>query len=129
LLLSALMAADWVLIPYVPHPLSLEGVRQLTRVLFKIISGPNQGLKLAGFLPMMAADHIRQHRSVNGDVAHQFGDRRILPGIRNDIRLAEAFGAGQPIQYYAPRSRSAADFAVLATAMTQKLWPGELPPG
>ncbi|WP_075354295.1 ParA family protein [Desulfovibrio sp. DV] len=122
LLLNALMAADWVLVPYVPHPLSFEGVRQLTRVLFKIISGPNQGLKLAGFLPMMAAEHIRQHRAVNSDVARQFGDLRILPGIRNDIRLAESFGAGKPIHYYAPQSRAAEDFAILAAVITEKVW-------
>lgn len=122
LLLNALMAADWVLVPYVPHPLSFEGVRQLTRVLFKIISGPNQGLKLAGFLPMMVAEHIRQHRAVNSDVARQFGDLRILPGIRNDIRLAESFGAGKPIHYYAPQSRAAEDFAILAAVITEKVW-------
>jgi chromosome partitioning protein len=122
LLLNALMAADWVLIPYVPHPLSFEGVRQLTRVLFKIISGPNPGLKLAGFLPMMAAEHIRQHRAVNSDVARQFGDLRMLPGIRNDIRLAESFGAGKPVHYYAPQSRAANDFAVLAAAISEKVW-------
>lgn len=121
LLLNALMAANLVLIPYVPHPLSFEGVRQLMRVLFKIISGPNQGLKLAGFLPMMTAEHIRQHRTVNKDIAQQFGDLRILPGIRNDIRVAEAFGAGKPVHYYAPRSRAAEDFALLAAVVDTKI--------
>jgi len=117
LLLNALMAADWVLVPYVPHPLSFEGVRQLMRVLFKIISGPNPGLKLAGFLPMMTAEHIRQHRVVNSDVARQYGDMRMLPGIRNDIRLAESFGAGKPVRYYAPQSRAAVDFTLLASVL------------
>lgn len=121
LLLNALMAADWVLVPYVPHPLSFEGVRQLMRVLFKIISGPNPGLKLAGFLPMMTAEHICQHRAVNSNVARQYGDMRMLPGIRNDIRLAESFGAGKPIRYYAPQSRAAVDFTLLASVLIKTI--------
>jgi chromosome partitioning protein len=113
LLLNALTAANWVVVPYMPHPLASEGARQLMRVLFKIISGSNQQLKLAGFLPMMANDNIRIHRKINNDVEHQFGASRMLPVIRNDIRLVEAFGEGKPIRHYAPKSRAAEDFAQL----------------
>lgn len=98
---------------------SSEGVKQLMRVLFKIISGSNQQLKLAGFLPMMGNDQIRIHRSVTGDVAHQFGASPVLPAIRSDIRLAQAFAAGKPIRYYAPNSRGAADFAQLGAFLAQ----------
>ena len=69
---------------------------------------------------MMASDHIRQHRTVNSEVAHQFGALRILPGIRNDIRLAESFGLGKPIHYYAPKSRAAEDFSLLASILIEK---------
>lgn len=121
LLLNALSAANGVLVPFVPHPLSYEGVRQLMRVLFKIMSKQNPDLKLLGFLPMMAAEHIRQHRIVTGDVARQFGAPRVLAGIRNDIKLAESFAAGLPIRHYAPSSRGAQDYAALAVCMAQLL--------
>ena len=121
LLLNALSAANWVLVPFVPHPLSYEGVRQLMRVLFKVMSKQNPGLKLLGFLPMMSADHIRQHRSITGDVARQFGAPRVLPGIRNDIKLAESFAAGLPVRQYAASSRGALDYAALAVCLTQLL--------
>ncbi len=117
LLLNALTAAHWVLVPYVPHPLSLEGMRQLMRVLFKVMSGANPHLKILGLLPTMAAEHIRQHRLVTGEVSRQFGAPRVLAGIRNDIRLAEAFGAGKPIRRYAPKCRGAEDFAALAATL------------
>jgi len=42
----------------------------------------------------------------------------VLPGIRTDIKLAEAFGAGQPIRAYAPRSRAADDFLALGEGVT-----------
>ncbi|MBN2232894.1 MAG: ParA family protein [Deltaproteobacteria bacterium] len=114
LLVNGLMAATRVLVPYVPHHLSFEGVRQLTRVLFKIMTGENRGLKIIGFLPTMAATHIRQHRTVTGQVAWEFGAKRVLPGIRNDIRLAESFAAGRPIRLYSPHCRGAEDFLSLA---------------
>jgi chromosome partitioning protein len=121
LLLNALTAANWVLVPYIPHHLSYEGVRQLMRVLFKVMSNANPSLKILGFLPTTAAEHIRQHRAVTGEVARQFGAHRVLPGIRNDIRLAEAFAAGKPVRHYAPRSRGAQDFAQLAESLASVL--------
>jgi chromosome partitioning protein len=119
LLLNALTAANWVVVPFVPHPLSSEGVKQLMRVLFKIISATNQQLKLAGFLPMMGNENIRIHRTVTGDVSNQFGASRLLPFIRNDVRLCESFAAGKPIRYYAPKSRAAQDFAQLGAFLSQ----------
>jgi chromosome partitioning protein len=87
------------------------------RVLFKVMSGHNPGLKVLGLLPMTSAEHIRQHRSVTNDVARQFGAHRVLKEIRNDIRLAEAFAVGKPARYYAPSSRGAQDFAELAASL------------
>lgn len=121
LLLNALTAANWVLVPYVPHHLSFEGMRQLMRVLFKVMSGGNPQLKILGFLPIMVAEHIRQHRLVTGEVSRQFGAPRVLPGIRNDIRLAESFGVGKPIRQYARKCRGAEDFAALAATLAPLL--------
>ena len=124
LLLNALAAASWVLVPYVPHHLSFEGVRQLMRVLFKVMTRDNPHLKILGFLPTTVAEHVRQHRQVTSEVSLQFGAHRVLPGIRNDIRLAEAFAVGRPIRHYAPKSRGAQDFAALAAALAAILAKG-----
>lgn len=121
LLVNALIAATRVLIPYVPHHLSYEGIRQLTRALFRIMTRENRDLKILGFLPTMSAAHIRQHREVAGQVSHEFGALKALVGIRNDIRLAESFATGLPIRYYAPKSRGAEDFASLARELIAKL--------
>jgi len=119
LLINALNAAHAVIVPYVPHPLSLEGVKQLMRILFTVKSGLNPDLRILGFLPVMVAEHINQHRAISGEIAHQFGAPRVLPGIRTDIKLAEAFGAGQPIRAYAPRSRAADDFLALGQGVAK----------
>jgi len=121
LLISALSLAHGILIPYVPHHLSLEGVKQLMRVLFKVKTGVNPGLKILGFLPVMVSEHIRQHRAVIGEITHLFGAARLFPGIRNDIRLVESFGAGRPIRTFAPRTRAAEDFRQLGLALAPAL--------
>ena len=114
LLLNALTAADWVLIPYIPQALSLEGVKQLMRVLFKLISAQNSHLRILGFLPMQVHGQVRSHRKVTGEIARQFGSLRLLGGIRSDVRLAESFAAGQPIRLFGPKCRAAEDFVGLA---------------
>lgn len=121
LLMNALVAARWVLVPYLPHPLSFEGIRQLMRVLFKVICKHNPDLKVMGFLPMTGHAQIRQHRVTTAQVGQQFGAGRVLPGIRNDIRVAEAFAAGMPVTRYAPSSRGALDFRHLAALVAQLL--------
>jgi chromosome partitioning protein len=68
---------------------------------------------------MMGNENIRIHRTVTGDVSNQFGASRLLPVIRNDIRLSESFAVGKPIRYYAPKSRAAEDFAQLGAFLSQ----------
>ncbi len=121
LLLNALVAANWVLVPYVPHHLSYEGLRQLMRVLFKVITGENRNLKILGFLPMMAARNIREHRVITSEISRQFGTLKVLPGIRSDIKLAEAFSAGKPVRHFSPKCRGADDFADLANSLMTSL--------
>lgn len=121
LLLNALCAGDRVLIPFVPHFLAGEGVRQLARVLFKIASrGSNDNLRVLGFLPVMLDARVNLHRQVTEGLGQQFGRNRMLPGIRNDIRVAEAFATGQPLRYFAPKSRAAADYAEAVDALLQR---------
>lgn len=120
LLLNALYSADRVLVPFLPHFLAGEGVRQLARVLFKVGSSRENDEEpmLVGFVPIMIDQRIGQHKKVASGISSQFGALRMLPGVRNDIRVAESFAAGQPVRYYAPKSRAAHDYQQLADAAT-----------
>lgn len=121
LLMNALCAAGRVLVPFVPHHLSGEGIRNLARVLFKVASGPNPDLKLLALLPIMLDRRIGQHRSVTNGVSHQFGQGRMLSGIRTDIKLAESFAHRQPVRAYMPGCRGAEDYAVVACEIGERL--------
>ncbi|MEQ1529696.1 MAG: ParA family protein, partial [Methylococcales bacterium] len=123
LLLNALYCADRVLVPFLPHFLAGEGVRQLTRVLFRVGSNrAGEGAPmLVAFLPVMIDTRIGQHKKVVGSISNQFGALRLLPGIRNDIRVAESFAAGQPMRCFAPKSRAGQDYQILPDAVTALL--------
>lgn len=114
LLMNALVAAHRVLVPFVPHALSNEGIKSLARVLFKVSAGANPDLRLLGFLPLMVDRRIGHHRGVTEGVSHQFGARRMLSGVRGDIKLVDAFAHRMPVRYHAPRSRGAEDYAQAA---------------
>lgn len=120
LLLNALAAANWALIPFVPHPLAAEGARQLARVFFRVAMTTNTELRLLGLLPVMLDRRIGQHRRVQEQLASQFGAERLFNGIRNDIKLAEAFAAGQPAIRYAPRARGRQDYRALAEQLQSR---------
>ena len=121
LLMNALCAARRVLVPFVPHHLSGEGMRNLSRVLFRVVSGPNPDLKLLGFLPIMQDRRIGQHRSVTEGVARQFGLERLLSGIRTDIKLVESFTHRRPVRAYMPGCRGAEDYALAAREIGERL--------
>jgi len=121
LLMNALCAAGRVLVPFVPHHLSGEGIRNLARVLFRVASGPNPDLKLLALLPIMQDRRIGQHRIVTEGLARQFGHGRLLSGIRTDIKLAESFAHRQPVRSYMPCCRGAEDYAVAAREIGERL--------
>lgn len=123
LLLNALYSADRVLVPFLPHFLAGEGVRQLARVLFRVGSNrANEGVRmLVGYVPIMIDKRIGQHKQVAGNVSSQFGATRMLPGVRNDIRVAESFAAGMPVRYFAPKTRAALDYQSLTLSVRHLL--------
>jgi chromosome partitioning protein len=123
LLLNALTAANWAMIPFLPHPLAAEGARALARVFFRVAMSTNAELRLLGLLPIMLDRRIGQHKRVLEQLGSQFGPERIFNGIRNDIKLAEAFAAGQPVRNHAPRSRGRADYRALTDLLEERLAP------
>jgi len=113
-LISALVAAHSVLVPFVPHHLSAVGVRQLAKLFYKVATLHNPDLRLLGLLPIMMDRKLKLQQRVMADLGQQFGRERILRGIRSNIKLAEAFEAGEPIFSYAPRSSGAMDYQLMA---------------
>ncbi|MDI1472370.1 MAG: ParA family protein [Thermodesulfovibrio sp.] len=121
LLLNALVASDYVLVPFLPHFLSTEGIRSLARIFFKIATTENPSLKLLGLVPVMINQRIQQHRKVTENVSNQFGRNKVFSGIRTDIKLVEAFENHTPVKFYSPYSRGAVDYEILAEEVLREI--------
>ncbi|MBY0455366.1 MAG: ParA family protein [Burkholderiaceae bacterium] len=121
LLINALTAARGVVIPFVPHPLAAEGVKQFARLFFRIRISTNPDLKILALTPVQVNLAIVLHRQVIDALAQQFGHDKLVGFIRPDIKLAESFAVGRPIFDYAPRSRAATDYQLLTDELV-RLW-------
>ncbi|OLP61800.1 hypothetical protein BJF93_19085 [Xaviernesmea oryzae] len=119
LMVTALSAAQAVVIPFVPHPLAVEGVRQFARVFFSIRLGQNPGLKHVALLPVMANPHFLLHRRMIEALTGEFGAERIAGLIRTDIRLADAFFHRRPIFDHAPAGHGARDYEALVRHLAE----------
>ena len=114
LLINALSASDGVVVPFIPHHLAGIGVRQLAKLFYQVAMRHNTDLRLLGLLPIMHDRHVKLHRRVIEDMRKQFGIKRILRGIRPNIKLAEAFEAGEPVVNYDSRCRGSMDYQLMA---------------
>jgi chromosome partitioning protein len=108
---SGLVAARWLIIPIEPTFLSMDGLAQMTGILYKINADLNPELRLLGILPVKCDLRTNLARSVIAEIRQNFGDDNLLPAVRNDIKLAEAPSFGKTIFEYAPTCRGAQDYS------------------
>lgn len=113
---SALSAADWLLIPATPEFASETGISALTQAVFDLQkTGAN--LKLLGILPTMVDDRTAEHKGTIGELKKAFPDL-VLPSIRRRIAIAEAPGRGMPIWEY--DLNAAKDYAALISEVIRR---------
>ncbi len=118
LTLSALLAAEEVIAPMPLHFLALKGLAE-TQALIEKVRRNNPRLHLAGVLPTFFSPQLRHVRAVKQEIQKVFGERILLPPIRNSVRLAEAPSFGQTIFEYAPESPVADDYRRVVMAILE----------
>ncbi|MBE7204658.1 MAG: ParA family protein [Parafilimonas terrae] len=122
LLISALASAHHVLVPTQLHHLAVDGVGQFARSFFRVATTLNPGLRGLSILPVQVDLRITMQREALERLAARFGREHLLPGIRPDIALAEAFGREVPLRYFKPRSRAIRDFEVLCDHVMENIF-------
>lgn len=116
-LLAALAAANRIVIPAEPTPLASDGVNKLLNACTRAIQGRRFKASRVEILPVMVDKHLTLHRQTLGQWEGRFGHDRVLPAIRRNIKLAEAFSHQQPVAEYAPRCAGAQDYKVLCKTL------------
>lgn len=119
--INGLVAADWLVIPIELSFLSMDGLAQMMGILYRVNADLNRGLRLMGILPIKCDLRTNLAKSVLAEIKKNFGDERLFPAIRNDIKLAEAPSFGKTIFEYAPTCRGARDYEQLVEAILARV--------
>jgi chromosome partitioning protein len=114
LTITALTAADEVVIPLQCETLSHRGVGQMLSTIEDVRRLTNPGLKVAGLLPTMFDSRTNHAKEVLADVGSRYGLPVLEPPIRKSIRFAEAPRDGSSIIRFAPSHPGAQAYRALA---------------
>jgi chromosome partitioning protein len=120
LTVSALAAADGVLVPLQCEYFALEGVSELVATVRRVQGGLNPKLAIAGILLTMYDDRTNLSKEVADEVRRHFGDRVYQTVVPRNVRLAEAPSHGQPILQYDIKSRGAEAYLALAREVLRR---------
>ncbi|WP_456434229.1 ParA family protein [Thermosulfuriphilus sp.] len=118
LTLSALLATQAVICPLPLNFLALKGLAE-TKTLVDKVKGNNPSLCLRGILPTFFNLKLRHARAVLEEIRRVFGEKILLPPVRNSIRAAEAPSFGKTIFEYAPGSPVAEDYRRVAESILE----------
>ncbi len=117
LTITALTAADDVLIPMLCDALSQRGVTQLIETIGDVREFTNPSLRVVGVVATMFDSRTKEGRRVLQDVANQSGLRVLEPPVPRSVRFAEAPASGRSIFEYAPRHAGAEAYRQLVQVL------------
>ncbi len=114
LTVSALTAADGILVPLQCEYFALEGISELLATVKRVQAALNPRLSIAGIVLTMYDDRTNLSKDVADEIRRHFPDKVYETVIPRNIRLAEAPSHGQPIFQYDIKSRGAEAYLALA---------------
>ena len=121
LTVSALVAADGVLVPLQCEYFALEGISELLNTVRRVQSGSNPRLGIAGILLTMYDERTNLSKEVANEVRHYFGSKVFETVIPRNVRLAEAPSHGAPILQYDIKSRGAEAYLSVARELMERI--------
>jgi chromosome partitioning protein len=120
LTVSALAAADRVLVPVQAEYYALEGLSQLIRSLELVRVRLNARLRIAGILLTMVDARTRLSADVTAEVRQHFGRLVFQTAVPRSVRLAEAPSHGLPGIAYDRRSPGADAYWKVAMELVER---------
>jgi chromosome partitioning protein len=120
LTVSALVAADGVVVPLQCEYFALEGISALVSTVQRIRFSTNPKLTIAGILLTMYDERTNLSKDVASEVRRHFASRVYETIVPRNVRLAEAPSHGTPIFAYDIKSRGAQAYLALAREVLQR---------
>lgn len=113
LMISALVASEYFIIPIQAQVFSLHGIKQLMDTVRKVRERLGSDVDLLGALLTMVDWRTKLSRRVTRRVEETFQEKMFKCRIRTNTRLAEAPEYGEPILSFDPKSRGTEDYRKL----------------
>ena len=114
LTVSALAAANEVIIPLQAHYLALQGLAQALTQVDQVRNGLNPQLQVAGILPTLVNARTNISKAVLDDVKQNYPQLLYPFGVEYSVKHSEASLAGRPIVLYDPHHQGAIAYMQLA---------------
>jgi chromosome partitioning protein len=111
--LNALAAADAVIVPLQVHAYAFNAMPQLETTI-DLVRELNPPIHISGIVCTLADRRTNLSRVIEDEIRERYGELVFETIIPVNAKLAEAPGAGLPINTYAPTSTGARAYAALA---------------
>ena len=111
---SALRAADQVLIPLQCEYYSLEGLASMSKTIEEINSSTGDEIKISVILRTMFDIRNKSARDVSSELEKHFANELCSTIIPRNVKLSEAPSYGMPALYYEPEAKGTIAYLALA---------------
>ena len=119
--LNALVAADYYIVPVVPHYLAIEGIRNLCASADRLLARLGVPTRLLGIVLTMVDYRAKATRQNVAQLREEFGNSVFAIEIRTNIRLAEAPAAGKTIFEFDDSSSGADAYRLVADEFLMRI--------
>ena len=122
LTINAMVAASEMLVPMQAHPFAMEGVDKLLEVYALVRDQMNPEIRLTGVLLTMFDTRTNMSKQVEEKLR---ADERLSPHlfktiVRQNIKIAESQGVGEPVIYFDPTCHGAEAYRALAEEVMEQ---------
>lgn len=119
LTINALTAAQDCIIPVQAEFYALEGLAQLTNVIWRVRDALNPTLHVSGVLVTMFDGRTRLSLEVIRELERYFPEQIFKTQIPRNVRLSEAPSFGKPVTLFDPKSRGAQAYIAVARELLE----------
>ena len=118
---NALVASDSLIVPMLCEYFSLEGLAQLLMTVKEIKRRYNPTLELTGILITMYNGRLNLSQEVAVELKKYYSGKLFSTVIPRSVKISEAPGFGEPIQYYEKRGKGAEAYNDVCDEMIRRI--------
>ena len=126
---AALVASDYLIVPLQPEDYGAQGIAEVQDSVARVVSGPNPGLRVLGYLITMVQARRSIHQLYEAQLRAAYGDDVFTARVPEATEFVEAVARRMPIAKYKPKGAAAKAVKALAEEVLARLESRAVAPG